>query len=104
MNGARKITYAVTYVEGGEVSRKLLKNVITKSPVTKVVKVGTYVEPAPQTAPSGGDGYINSSGNYVPSPSSNPAGASAKCADGTYSYSQSRRGTCSHHGGVAIWY
>jgi hypothetical protein len=24
-------------------------------------------------------------------------------ADGTYSFSQSRRGTCSHHGGVAKW-
>jgi hypothetical protein len=32
-----------------------------------------------------------------------PAGASARCRDGTYSYSRSRRGTCSHHGGVAVW-
>jgi hypothetical protein len=32
-----------------------------------------------------------------------PAGASAKCRDGTYSFSQHRRGTCSHHGGVASW-
>ena len=32
---------------------------------------------------------------------SKPAGASAQCRDGTYSFSQSRRGTCSHHGGVA---
>lgn len=32
-----------------------------------------------------------------------PAGASAICRDGTYSYSRSRRGTCSHHGGVAQW-
>ena len=32
-----------------------------------------------------------------------PAGASAICWDGTYSFSQSRRGTCSHHGGVKIW-
>jgi hypothetical protein len=32
-----------------------------------------------------------------------PAGASAKCRDGTYSFSQSRRGTCSRHGGVAEW-
>ena len=52
------------------------------------------------------DGYINSRGNYVPSPAySNtvPRGASAQCNDGTYSFSQSRRGTCSHHGGVASW-
>ena len=32
-----------------------------------------------------------------------PAGASARCRDGTYSFSQSRQGTCSHHGGVAEW-
>ncbi|MCL7495133.1 DUF3761 domain-containing protein [Streptomyces sp. MCA2] len=32
-----------------------------------------------------------------------PAGASARCNDGTYSYSAHRRGTCSHHHGVAVW-
>lgn len=32
-----------------------------------------------------------------------PAGASAKCRDGTYSFSQHRQGTCSQHSGVAIW-
>lgn len=30
-------------------------------------------------------------------------GATAICRDGTYSYSANRRGTCSHHGGVAQW-
>lgn len=29
--------------------------------------------------------------------------ATAVCRDGTYSYSRNRRGTCSHHGGVAQW-
>jgi len=50
--------------------------------------------------------YKNSKGNCVKSPTKAPAwpaGSSAKCWDGTYSYSQSRRGTCSHHGGVATW-
>jgi len=52
--------------------------------------------------------YKNSAGNTVHSPAytrdnSIPAGASAQCRDGTYSFSQSRRGTCSHHGGVARW-
>jgi hypothetical protein len=32
-----------------------------------------------------------------------PAGASAICSDGSYSYSRSRRGTCSWHGGVRRW-
>ena len=32
-----------------------------------------------------------------------PAGATARCRDGTYSFSGSRRGTCSRHRGVAQW-
>ena len=51
--------------------------------------------------------YTNSYGNRIQSPtrcSRRPAGATALCNDGTYSFSQNRRGTCSHHGGVAIWY
>ena len=32
-----------------------------------------------------------------------PVGASAQCKDGTYSMSKTRRGTCSHHGGVSTW-
>ena len=35
--------------------------------------------------------------------SAHPVGATALCKDGTYSYSQNRRGTCSGHGGVSIW-
>lgn len=37
-------------------------------------------------------------------PKINNSGATAKCRDGTLSYSAHRRGTCSHHGGVAVWY
>jgi len=32
-----------------------------------------------------------------------PPGATAKCRDGTYSFSQHHSGTCSYHGGVAVW-
>jgi hypothetical protein len=52
------------------------------------------------------DYYRNSSGNCVHRPTKAPAapsGATAKCDDGTYSFSQHRQGTCSHHGGVAEW-
>jgi hypothetical protein len=31
-------------------------------------------------------------------------GATALCRDGTLSYSATHSGTCSHHGGVAVWY
>jgi len=57
--------------------------------------------------PSCASGYYqNSVGSCVHRPqksNSAPAGASAQCRDGSYSFSQSRRGTCSHHGGVATW-
>ncbi|MGH9560651.1 MAG: DUF3761 domain-containing protein [Terracidiphilus sp.] len=32
-----------------------------------------------------------------------PAGATALCNDGTYSFSAHRSGTCSHHKGVSRW-
>ena len=32
------------------------------------------------------------------------SGPTAQCRDGTYSYSANHSGTCSHHGGVAVWY
>jgi uncharacterized protein YraI len=50
--------------------------------------------------------YINSGGIKVQSPTyydKPPAGASAQCRDGTYSFSLHRRGTCSGHGGVRKW-
>ena len=52
-------------------------------------------------------GYYRSvNGNQVHRPvfmNHAPAGASAKCRDGSWSFSQNRRGTCSHHGGVDSW-
>jgi hypothetical protein len=60
-----------------------------------------------ETTPACTNGtYANSAGKTVCSPEESPtapAGATAKCEDGTYSFSESRSGTCSHHGGVAEW-
>ena len=52
--------------------------------------------------------YVNSDGKSVHRPAHTesgrtPEGATAQCRDNTYSFSQHRRGTCSHHGGVARW-
>lgn len=52
--------------------------------------------------------YTNKAGNQVHSPAHTkdgnvPSGASAKCRDGSYSFSRSHRGTCSRHGGVSAW-
>lgn len=65
---------------------------------------------APATAPGScaADNYRNSDGVCVHRPvktqgSAAPQGATAQCRDGSYSFSQHRRGTCSHHGGVVKW-
>ena len=75
-----------------------------------------YVAPAPRaqlSQPNEGDlkehgHYVNKDGATVHSPAHSvsgtaPNGASAQCRDGSYSFSQHRSGTCSHHGGVAYW-
>ncbi|WP_080504767.1 DUF3761 domain-containing protein [Gluconobacter oxydans] len=55
-----------------------------------------------------GGSYTNVDGKRIHSPSHTvgnqvPCGASAKCGDGSYSFSTHHRGTCSHHGGVDQW-
>jgi len=39
----------------------------------------------------------------APAATGGPAGATAKCKDGTFSSSKVHSGSCSHHGGVASW-
>lgn len=63
--------------------------------------------PASSAAEAGAGYYTNADGRQVRRPvraSSRPAGASAQCRDGSYSFSEHRRGTCSYHGGVATWF
>lgn len=112
VNGVRTRTFEVTYTDGTETARKETKNIITTEPVNEVIAKGTKVpsppivqaQPSQPSCPNGT--YVNTYGNTVCSPyesSGVPADASAQCSDGTYSFSQSRRGTCSGHGGVAKW-
>jgi hypothetical protein len=44
------------------------------------------------------------SANPTAVPAQGNGNPTAKCKDGSLSYSQNRQGTCSHHGGVAVWY
>lgn len=50
--------------------------------------------------------YVNVSGHVVHSPSCGVRGEGtphAVCRDGSISFSEHHRGTCSRHGGVAAW-
>lgn len=103
-DGIRTHTYDVTYSDGQETARTETSNIVTTAPINEVVVVGTYAAPAEPTCSNGS--YVNAAGNRVCNPyesSSAPAGATAQCRDGSYSFSQSRSGTCSHHGGVETW-
>jgi uncharacterized protein YgiM (DUF1202 family) len=65
---------------------------------------GTAPVPASQPLTSGT--YTNVDGQQIQRPvmsDTAPAGASAHCRDGSYSFSTHRSGTCSHHGGVGEW-
>ena len=109
LNTAQVVTsptpQAVKNVQGASVST-------TQTPTATVTPTITPTPPktpiptiAPDTT-SQPNYYINTDGNKVQSPTyynTAPAGATARCTDGTYSFSQHRRGTCSHHGGVAQW-
>jgi hypothetical protein len=68
------------------------------------------VKPAPKPPAVGvcdeGTHYVNVSGKCVLRPvvaAVAPAGANARCKDGTYSSSRHRSGTCSGHKGVQEW-
>ena len=47
--------------------------------------------------------YLGTFASGTTAASSGAGGATAQCRDGSYSYSQHRSGTCSHHGGVDRW-
>ena len=50
-NGEKKLTYLVHLVDGEEVSRELISEVVITEPVARVTANGTYVAPPPPPAP-----------------------------------------------------
>jgi len=90
------------WIHGNLIVLNNVNNQIKSSPAP-LEKIPTPPTVVPVTS---GRSYINVDGVRIPSPvfsDKKPEGATARCGDGSYSFSQHRRGTCSHHGGVAEW-
>lgn len=103
--GTSETTHDVTLVNGVEKSRIESGTVVIVEPVHEVTVVGTKKQITARDCADGS--YVNSAGNTVCRPAASnsgvPEGATAQCKNGQYSFSQSRRGTCSGNGGVARW-
>jgi hypothetical protein len=50
VNGVKTYTYEVTYEDGKETSKKLVKEEVTTAPVTEVTALGTYVYVVPKSS------------------------------------------------------
>ncbi|MFD8205572.1 DUF3761 domain-containing protein [Streptomyces sp. NPDC059695] len=75
------------------------------SPLIASGRTKTAPWPISSSSPTGSSssGSDSSSSSSSDGSQQAPAGTTAPCNDGSYSYSAHRRGTCSHHGGVAVW-
>ena len=83
-NGEKTLTYLVHLVDGKEVNRELISNVVTTEPVTQVIANGTYVAPpppppAPAPAPAQPAGSCDS--NYADA--CVPVSSDVDCAGGS---------------------
>jgi len=103
--GIKEFKYEVYYADEVETGRKLVSETVKVEPISKIVSIGTKEAESIviKSESCGSDYYRNVDGDCIHRPSSNPSGATAKCKDGSYSYSQHRQGTCSGHSGVAQW-
>ena len=78
----------------------------TVAPPPPVTTHAAAAPPPQNDVACSADQYRNVDGVCVNRPVAAPGppqGATAKCKDGAYSFSQHRQGTCSGHGGVAEW-
>ncbi|WP_279326971.1 resuscitation-promoting factor [Arthrobacter zhangbolii] len=65
VDGERTRVFAVTVVDGREVSRTLVSETVTREPVAEAVATGTKKRPAPEAKPAAGSGAAPSSGTWA---------------------------------------
>src|SRR5690349_2569297 len=105
---APTVVEAVATTSDSQAAIVPVHEVATSTQVEDVKHEQTTSTPSTKPDLSNDRSYTNVSGQHVHAPAYDldgdiPAGASARCGDGTYSFSQHHRGTCSHHGGVSQW-
>lgn len=101
----RRVRYALAFFVLVLALQQVVPQAQTSSPSSTSATENAKAKQGQPTCTNHGT-YTNSKGQTVPRPencSVPPKGATAQCRDGSYSFSQTRRGTCSHHGGVAKW-
>jgi hypothetical protein len=87
-------------------SAVLFSSLLAQTPQPSTTQSASQQQQKPKPKCTDNGTYVNSKAETVKRPencSTAPQGATAQCRDGSYSFSQSRRGTCSHHRGVAKW-
>lgn len=93
-SGALPLATAQTEIASNwwaEYERSVAGVAVAPAPAPPAAPAPAPVEPAPAPA--------------APTPDpGHPAGATAQCNDGSYSYAAHHQGACSHHGGVAVFY
>lgn len=97
---------AVTDGGGHDVGRDLCSRLLTSGSFIAVTTPGPSAPSVAETSTQSTAASSNTGSTPVqndPDAAAKSAGATAICADGTWSYSQNRSGTCSHHGGVHWW-
>jgi len=82
---------------------------VVPTPVATATAIPATPEPTAMPPPTlamlcDDNEYQNSAGDCVLRPNDDPVGATARCRDGTYYRSQSRKVTCSSHGVVENWF
>jgi len=80
-NGEKTLTYRVHLLDGQEVSRELVSEVVTTQPVTQVIANGTYVAPPPPPAPAPATPAGNCDSNYADA--CVPVDSDVDCAGGS---------------------
>lgn len=93
-------------LDGGRMLKRNFVSAVLAAVVFGLVSPAAPSQALVQVPMCSANQYKNSYGKCVNRPRKAPrapAGATAQCRDGSWSFSQHRSGTCSHHGGVSRW-